>query len=99
VRRRVVRHTQPEDVIMSSDRIKATYRRRLEQKGQLSLEYIRPVPTPSPLMVARGRYVRFSHRYNCWQVNKCNSAGYMEWRNISANLAQCYAAAGLPIQE
>ena len=83
---------------MSSDRLKVSYTRKLARRtngGQMSLDLTQP--DPSPLMVSRGRYVRFSHRYQCWQVTKPSAAGYMEWRNISANLARCYVAAGLPI--
>lgn len=81
--------------MMSSDRLKASYRRKLESRGQMSL--LPPPPCPPALMLSRGRYVRFSHRYNTWQVNRKNAAGQMEWHNISTNIARCYAAAGFPV--
>lgn len=80
---------------MSSDRMKRDYRHKLALKGQASLD-LTP-PAPPALIKSHGRYVRFSHRYNTWQVNRKNPAGQMEWHNISVNLARVYAAAGLPI--
>ena len=41
-----------------------------------------------------GRYLRFSHRYNAWQVQDTH-AGI--WRNVSVPMARSYAAAGFPI--
>jgi len=40
-----------------------------------------------------GRRIRFTHRFNTWQVLKPNG----DWRNIRPELARCYAAAGFPI--
>lgn len=40
-----------------------------------------------------GRYLRFSHRYNSWQVK--DRVG--NWRNVRPELARCYAAAGMMI--
>jgi ribosomal protein L14 len=45
---------------------------------------------------ADGRYIRFSHTRNVWQVNRKTPTG-MQWFNISTNLARVYAAAGLPV--
>lgn len=40
-----------------------------------------------------GRYLRWSWRYNAWQI-KTRDGGF---KNISTPLARSYAAAGLPI--
>jgi hypothetical protein len=56
-------------------------------------------PTPAPVTARRradGRYVRFSHRYNTWQVKTPTPTGPV-WRNISANLARVYTACGFPV--
>ena len=78
---------------MSSDRMKTSYRRKLERRGQASLPFD---PVPPVLVHTRGRYVRFSHRYNTWQVNK-RVGDTLLWVNISANMARAYVAGGLPI--
>ena len=78
---------------MSSDRMKTSYRRKLALKGQMSLSLD---PVPPALMHTRGRYVRFSHRYNTWQVRKW-AGEQLVWFNISSNMARAYAAGGLPI--
>lgn len=50
-------------------------------------------PTPRPFR-ADGRYLRFSHRYNTWQVK--TAAG--DWRNLrQIELVRAYAAMGFPI--
>ena len=41
-----------------------------------------------------GRYLRFSHRYNAWQV--MDRLG--QWRNIRVELARGYASAGFPVE-
>lgn len=40
-----------------------------------------------------GRYLRFSHRQNTWQVMDPHGA----WRNVRIDLARGYASAGFPI--
>ena len=40
-----------------------------------------------------GRYMRFSHRYNCWQVQTRDGT----FKNVSVPMARCYAAAGFPV--
>ena len=82
---------------MSSDRMKTSYRRKLAQRngGQMSL--LADQAVPPALIVSRGRYVRFSWRYNTWQVNRHTADGRSEWRNISAHIARSYAAAGFPV--
>ena len=42
---------------------------------------------------ADGRYLRFSWRYDTWQVKTRTGA----WVNVRTALAQAYAAAGFPI--
>lgn len=41
-----------------------------------------------------GRYIRFSHRFNAWQVQD-HTAGV--WRNVRVELARAYVASGMPI--
>lgn len=48
---------------------------------------------PVPTFRSDGRYVRFSWRYNAWQV--MNKDG--TWRNVRPFIAQCYVAAGMPV--
>jgi hypothetical protein len=45
-----------------------------------------------PTMRVDGRYLRFSHRYNTWQVKTRD--GFI---NCSVPMARAYAAAGFPI--
>ena len=40
-----------------------------------------------------GRYLRFSHRYNAWQIKTKDG----QFRNVNAVMARAYAAAGFPI--
>ena len=40
-----------------------------------------------------GRYLRFSWRFNCWQIKTKDGT----FRNVSVPMARAYAAAGLPI--
>lgn len=47
------------------------------------------------IMDIKHRKLRWSWRYNTWQVNV--SGNLNDWRNIRAPLARCYAAAGLEI--
>lgn len=49
-------------------------------------------PTPT-VRRKDGRYLRFSHRYNTWQVIDTRGA----WRNVRIDLARGYASAGFPI--
>ena len=42
---------------------------------------------------ADGRYLRFSWRYNTWQVK--DRMG--NWRNVHVGMARAYASAGFPI--
>lgn len=88
---------------MSSDRMKTSYRRKLAQRAQVGdlaargqLSLLPADNVPPPLVHTRGRYVRFSHRYNTWQVRKW-AGDTLLWVNISANMARAYAASGLPI--
>ncbi len=54
----------------------------------------RPRSAPKAQRLPDGRYIRFSWRYNTWQVQ---GGPLREWRNIRPELARCYAAAGFPI--
>jgi hypothetical protein len=47
-----------------------------------------------PVRRADGRYLRFSWRYNAWQIQ---SPITNDWRSIRPEMARCYAAAGFPI--
>lgn len=42
---------------------------------------------------ADGRYLRFSFRYNAWQIKTREGS----WVNTSVPMARAYAAAGFPI--
>jgi len=48
-----------------------------------------------PRKTDNGRALRWSHRFNTWQVN--SSADHQGWRNIKVGLARCYGALGWPI--
>lgn len=63
---------------MSSDRIKG-------RRDQAPIKAVRRED---------GRYVRWSWKYNTWQVNDPTAH---TWRNIRPELARCYAASGFPI--
>jgi hypothetical protein len=41
-----------------------------------------------------GRYLRFSWKYNTWQVQ----TRYGDFRNVNLALARCYATMGFPIE-
>lgn len=76
---------------MTTDRLK---------KAHMQEEWVDTLP-PTPMLPpalerSNGRYIRFSHRYNTWQVRKHTGSGW-EWKNVSANIARCYAALGYPI--
>ena len=53
----------------------------------------RPTYSVRSIRTPDGRYLRFSHRYNAWQVKTREGA----WVNVSVPMARCYAAAGMPI--
>jgi hypothetical protein len=50
--------------------------------------------TPRDVRRPDGRYVRWSFRYNAWQVRDAVTGAF---RNIKPEMARCYAAAGFPI--
>ena len=53
----------------------------------------RPDYRVKSITLTDGRYLRFSHRFNTWQV--LDRTG--NWRNVRPELARCYAAAGMMI--
>ena len=48
---------------------------------------------PAKPTMSGGRYVRFSWRFSCWQVQLQDRT----WRNVRPELARCYVAAGLEV--
>ena len=60
----------------------------------MSSDRRKPGAAPQKMVVrADGRYLRFSWRYDTWQVKTRTGA----WVNVRTALAQAYAAAGFPI--
>lgn len=54
---------------------------------------IKPITKRPTVRTVDGRYLRWSWRYNTFQMKTV--AG--EWRNVPAHIARCYAAAGFPV--
>lgn len=53
-----------------------------------------PVPAMPPGLALYHRKLRFSHRYNTWQLmDRVTGA----WRNTTPEMARCYAAAGFGV--
>lgn len=59
----------------------------------MTTERKRGKPSQKMTRTALGRYMRWSWRYNTWQVQTREGV----WKNASVPMARAYAAAGFPI--
>ena len=55
----------------------------------------RPRNQPKAQRLPDGRYLRYSYRFNCYQVQ---GGPLKEWRNLRPQLFDCYVAAGFPVE-